>query len=72
METITLQVDSQIAKAYREAEPEKKQKIATIVNEWLRTIIQEKSLEQIIDEMQEQAQANGLTEEILNKILENE
>lgn len=72
METITLQVDAQIAKAYREAEPEKQQKIATIVNDWLRTIIQEKSLEQIIEEMREQAKVNGLTQDILNQILEDE
>ncbi|EAZ91102.1 hypothetical protein [Crocosphaera chwakensis] len=72
METITLQVDPEIAKAYREAEPEKQQKISIIVNNWLKSIIQEKSLEKIIEEMQEQAKANGLTQEILDKILENE
>jgi pantoate kinase len=72
METITLQVDPEIAKAYREAEPEKQQKISTIVNDWLKSIIREKSLEQIIEEMQEQAKANGLTQDILDKILENE
>jgi hypothetical protein len=53
METITLQVDPEIAKAYREAEPEKQQKISTIVNDWLKSIIQEKSLEQIIEEIVE-------------------
>ncbi|MCG5059439.1 MAG: hypothetical protein KA714_16025 [Limnoraphis sp. WC205] len=70
METITIQVDPEIAKAYREAEPEKQQKIATLVNNWLKSIIQEKSLEKIIEEMQEQAKANGLTQDILEKILE--
>jgi ethanolamine ammonia-lyase small subunit len=69
METITIRVDAEIAKAYREAAPEKQQKIATIVNDWLKSIIQEKSLEQIITEMQEQAKANGLTQDILNQIL---
>lgn len=72
METITIQVDPEIAKAYREAEPEKQQKISIIVNDWLKSIIQEKSLEQIIEEMQEQAKANGLTQDIVDKILENE
>jgi len=71
IETITIQVDPEIAKAYREAEPEKQQKISIIVNDWLKSIIQEKSLEQIIEEIQEQAKANGLTQDILNKILEN-
>jgi pantoate kinase len=69
METITIPVDPEIAKAYREAEPEKQQKIATIVNDWLKSIIQEKSLEQIIEEMQEQAKANGLTQDIFDQIL---
>lgn len=72
METITIPVDPAIAKAYREADPEKQQKIATIVNDWLKSIIQEKeekSLEEIIEEMQSQAKANGLTQEILDQIL---
>jgi len=72
METITIPVDPAIAKAYREADPEKQQKIATIVNDWLKSIIQEKeekSLEEIIEEMQSQAKANGLTQEILEQIL---
>ncbi|NEN92029.1 MAG: hypothetical protein F6K48_25230 [Okeania sp. SIO3H1] len=72
MENITIQVDPEIAKAYREAEPEKQQKIQTIVNDLLKSIIQEKSLAQIIQEMQEQAKANGLTQEILDQILEDE
>ena len=49
METITIPVDPAIAKAYRKAEPEKQQKIATIVNDWLKSIIQEKYLEKIIE-----------------------
>lgn len=69
METITIQVDAEIAKAYREASPEKQQKIATIVNDCLKSMIQEKSLEQIITKMQEQAKANGLTQDILDQIL---
>ncbi|NEP07429.1 MAG: hypothetical protein F6K25_16735 [Okeania sp. SIO2G4] len=72
MENITIQVDPEIAKAYREAEPEKQQKIQTIVNDLLKSIIQDKSLEQIIEEMQKQAKANGLTQEILDQILEDE
>ncbi len=69
METITIPVDPEIAKAYREADPEKQEKIATIVNDCLKSIIQETSLEQIIEEMQSQAKANGLTQDILEQIL---
>ncbi|MGD1807413.1 hypothetical protein ACP6PL_18510 [Dapis sp. BLCC M126] len=49
MENITIQVDPEIAKAYREAEAEKQQTIQTIVNDLLKSIIQEKSLEKIIE-----------------------
>ncbi|TAE58847.1 MAG: hypothetical protein EAZ76_07475 [Nostocales cyanobacterium] len=71
METIAIQVDSEVAKAYQEAEPQKQQKIQTIVNDWLKLIIQEKSLDEIIAEMQEEAKNKGLTQEILDDILEN-
>ena len=71
MENITIQVDSKIAQVYRDAGPQTQQKIQTIVNDWLKLIIQEKSLEQIIDEMQEQAKKNGLTPEILDAILQD-
>ena len=71
METIAIQVDAEVAKAYQEAEPQKQQKIQTIVNDWLKLIIQEKSLDEIIEEMQEQAKNKGLTQEILDDILEN-
>ena len=71
METIAIQVDAEIAKAYQEAEPQKQQKIQTIVNDLLKLIIQDKSLDDIIEEMQEQAKDRGLTQEILNEILQN-
>jgi hypothetical protein len=71
METIAIQVDAEVAKAYQQAEPQKQQKIQTIVNDLLKLIIQEKSLDEIIAEMQEQAKNKGLTQEILDDILQN-
>lgn len=71
MEIIAIQVDAEIAKAYQEAEPQKQQKIQTIVNDLLKLIIQDKSLDDIIQEMQEQAKDRGLTQEILDEILQN-
>ncbi|WP_234300731.1 hypothetical protein [Sphaerospermopsis aphanizomenoides] len=65
MEIIAIQVDAEVAKAYQAAEPQKQQKIQTIVNDWLKLIIQEKSLDEIIAEMQEQAKNKGLTQEYL-------
>jgi len=72
METIAIQVDPEVAKAYQEAEPQKQQKIQTIVNDLLKLIIQEKSLDEIVKEMQEEAKANGLTQKILDEILHNQ
>jgi len=71
METIAIKVDAEIAKAYQEAAPQKQQKIQTIINDLLKLIIQDKSLDDIIQEMQEQAQDRGLTQEILDEILQN-
>jgi calcineurin-like phosphoesterase len=41
------------------------------VNDLLELIIQDKSLDDIIQEMQEQGKNRGLTPEILNEILQN-
>ena len=71
METIAIKVDTEIAKAYQEAAPQKQQKIQTIINDLLKSIIQDKSLDGIIQEMQEQAKDRGLTQEILDEILQN-
>jgi hypothetical protein len=71
MQIIPIQVDAEIAKAYQEAEPQKQQKIQTIVNDWLKLIIEDKSLDEIIQEMQKQTKDRGLTQEILDEILEN-
>jgi len=45
METIAIKVDAEVAKAYQAAEPQKQQKIQTIVNDLLKLIIQDKSLD---------------------------
>ncbi|AFY48800.1 hypothetical protein Nos7524_2992 [Nostoc sp. PCC 7524] len=71
MKTIAIQVDAEVAKAYQEAEPQKQQKIQTIINDLLKLIIQDKSLDDIIQEMQEEAKNRGLTQEILDEILQN-
>ncbi|MBE9235246.1 hypothetical protein IQ227_04110 [Anabaena aphanizomenioides LEGE 00250] len=71
METIAIQVDAELAKAYQQAAPQKQQKIQTIINDLLKLIIQDKSPDDIIQEMQEQAQDKGLTQEILDEILQH-
>jgi hypothetical protein len=72
MENITIQVDPEIAKAYREAEPEKQQKIQIFLNIMLQKAVSQKPLLDIMEEASQQAIANGITPEILESILNDE
>jgi len=69
METISIEVDSEVAQAYQQANLIERQKMQIILNGWLKQIMNSRSLEEIIHQMQEQAQVNGLTPEILDEIL---
>lgn len=59
METITIQVDAEVAKAYQKITPVKRQQIENLFSNWLKEIIQDRSLDEIIADMQQQAQANN-------------
>ncbi len=72
MENITIQVDSKTAQAYRNADPEKKRKIHTLLNIMLKKTVNEKPLLEIMQEASEEATANGMTPEILESILSDE
>ncbi|MBF2056387.1 MAG: hypothetical protein IGQ45_03990 [Cyanobacterium sp. T60_A2020_053] len=72
METITIQVDPEIAKAYRETKPEKQQKIGMFLNVMLKKAINQKPLLDIMEEASQQAISNGMTPEILQSILNDE
>jgi hypothetical protein len=72
MENITIQVDPEIAKAYREAEPEKQRKIQIFVNIMLQKGVSQKPLLDIMEDASQQAIANGMTPEILESILNDE
>ena len=69
METISIEVDSEVARVYQKANLIERQKIQIILNGLLKQIMNSRSLKEIIQEMQEQAQVNGLTQEILDEIL---
>ncbi|BAQ66321.1 hypothetical protein [Geminocystis sp. NIES-3709] len=71
MDTITIQVEKEVAKAYKKITPIKRQQIENLFSNWLKDIIQDRSIDEIIADMQQQATTNGLTEEILQDILEN-
>ncbi len=72
MENITIQVDPEIAKAYREAEPEKQQKIQIFLNIMLQKAVSQKPLLDIMEEASQQAIGKGMTPEILESILNDE
>jgi hypothetical protein len=72
MENITIQVDPEIAKAYREAEPEKQQKIQIFLNIMLQKAVSQKPLLDIMEEASQQAIAKEMTTEILESILKDE
>ena len=72
METINIEVSSNVAEAYRNFAVNQRQQIEGLINSLLSQLIQERSLEEIIDDMQQQAMSNGLTEEILTEILKDE
>ncbi|MDB9307532.1 MAG: hypothetical protein ACK5WC_08020 [Aphanizomenon sp.] len=72
MENITIQVEPEIAKAYREAEPEKQQKIQIFLNIMLQKAVSQKPLLDIMEEASQQAIAKGMTPEILESILKDE
>jgi Tfp pilus assembly protein PilO len=72
METINIEVSSNVAEAYRNFAVNQRQQIEGLINGILSQLIQERSLEDIIDDMQKQTISNGLTEEILAEILKDE
>ena len=72
MQTITIQVDAEVARSYQAADSIKQQQIQRLVNTWLKQTMQQRSLDDIITEMQVQARHNGLTQEHLDTMLEDE
>ncbi len=72
MENITIKVDSEIAKVYREAAPEKQQQIQMFINIMLKKAVSQKPLLDIMEEASQQAISNGMTPEILESILNDE
>jgi len=69
METIAIQVDTEVAKAFQAAQPEEQQKIQALVSLWLKRAMSFTKLQTTMDQMSDEAEANGLTPEILQSIL---
>ena len=71
VEEITMQIDSEAAKAFKSASPELQQKIQILFSAWLKEVTSsdQTSLKRLMDKISENAQAKGVTPEILETIL---
>ena len=69
METISIEVEPEIARAYQNSSSTERKKIQMTFNVLVKQIMNTRSLEDTIQEMQAQAKANGLTQDILDEIL---
>lgn len=72
MKKIVLEVEDAIGEAYLIASSESKKQIDLVVNNWLKIAISKANDEAfyaLLNEIQTEARNNGLTEEILQKIL---
>ncbi len=72
METIAIQVDAEIAKAYREADINKQEKINTMIKLFFQSNFADKSLSEVMEEIADKAEKRGLTPEILQSILNDD
>jgi hypothetical protein len=72
MSPITIQVNPELAKAFVSASPEQQQKIQTLLNQWLEQAINVSKLQSTMDQMSQEAEAAGLTPDILESILNDQ
>jgi hypothetical protein len=72
MERIIINVEPELAKAYQEITPIKREEIEGLFLHWLKQIMLDRSPDEVIADMQKQAKTNGLTEEILQEIIDSE
>jgi hypothetical protein len=73
-ETITLQVESEVARFYNDAPQTDKQKLQALFGSWLKHYAEADvdSLKQTMDEISCNTQSRGLTSEILESLLADE
>jgi len=72
--TISLEVDADVARAYSSAPPEDRRKLQLLLGLRLRelTTHQARPLKEVMDEIGRQAEAQGMTPEILESLLRDQ
>jgi hypothetical protein len=69
-QTIALEVDADLAQAYREASAKDQSKLQLLLNLWLRELFaQSTTLQGLMDELSDKAQSRGLTSDKLEELL---
>ena len=72
MQTITIEVDAEVAEFYHATSMQNRQKLSVLLNLKLRDVVRpRRNVIDVMDEMSQQAEANGLTPEILATLLED-
>ena len=72
METISIQVEPQIAQAYRAFAPQRQKQVQMLMSLILRRSLEQDSLEKTVADLRDEAEANGITPEILEELLADE
>lgn len=72
MNKITIEVDSDVQKAFEQASEAEKQEIKSLIEVFLRKSLASKNLVEVMEEIGTRAEARGLTPEILADILADE
>ncbi len=69
MKTITIPVAEEIKRAFESANPETQQQLTSLISLFFQYSLADKSLTDVMAEISKNAQARGLTPEILAEIL---
>lgn len=69
--TISIQLDTDAAQIYLESSEQKKEKLSLLISLWLREF-EGISLSTLMDQISDNAQKRGLTDEILDSLLADE
>jgi hypothetical protein len=72
METISIQVEPQIAQAYRAFAPQRQKQVQMLMSIILKQSLEQDSLEKTVADLRDEAEANGLTPAILEELLADE